>query len=97
MFENLSNNSRQQVSNKQRAPTPKALKTESLLEVGHSLDRATQVVDAITKKLDQIMIARFVPNTAHMNTQLESCLFCSSTMHHVNDCPTTRNYTDISH
>jgi hypothetical protein len=64
---------------------------------------ATQVVDAITrvdaiaKKLDQIMIASFAPNTAHMTTQLESCSFCSSTMHHVNDCPTTGNYTDVSH
>jgi hypothetical protein len=64
---------------------------------------ATQVVDAITrvdaiaKKLDQIMIASFAPNTAHMTTQLESCSFCSSTMHHVNDCPTIGNYIDVSH
>jgi hypothetical protein len=54
-------------------------------------------VDAITKKLDQIMIAGFAPNTAHTNTQLESCSFCSSTMHHVNDCSTARNYTDVSY
>jgi hypothetical protein len=54
-------------------------------------------VDAIAKKLDQRMIAGFAPNTAHTGTQLESCSFCSSTMHHVNDCPTTGNYTDVSH
>jgi hypothetical protein len=57
---------------------------------------ATQVVDAITKKLDQLMIASFAPNTAHMNTQPEPCSFCSSTMHHVNNCPTVGNYTNIS-
>ena len=57
---------------------------------------ATQVVNAITKKLDQLMTIGFVPNTAHMNIQLESCSFCSSTMHHVNDCPTVGNYTDVS-
>jgi hypothetical protein len=49
MFENLSNNSRQQVSNRRRAPTPKAPKTESLFEVGHPSNMATHVVDAITK------------------------------------------------
>jgi hypothetical protein len=63
MFENLSNNSRQQVSNRRRAPAPKAPKIESLFEVGHPSDMSTQVVEAITKvdaiakKLDQLMIA----------------------------------------
>jgi hypothetical protein len=57
---------------------------------------ATQVVDAITKKLDQLMTTGFAPNTAHMSTQLEPCSFCSSTMHQVNNCPTARNYTDVS-
>jgi hypothetical protein len=103
LFENLNNNSRQQASNRQKTPVTKALKTESLPEVGHSSNMATQEVhtitrvDAIAKKLDQIMIAGFAPNTAHMNTQLESCSFCSSTMHHVNDCPTAGNYTNVSH
>jgi hypothetical protein len=97
MFENLSNNSCQQVSNRQRAPVPKGPKMKNLFKVGHPSDMATQVVDAIAKKLDQIMITSFAPNTAYMNTQLESCSFCSSTMHHVNDYPTARNYTDVSH
>ena len=73
MFENLSNNSRQQASNKRREPTPKAAKTESLFEVGPPADMATQVVNAITKKLDQLMITGLAPNTAHINTQLEPC------------------------
>jgi uncharacterized coiled-coil protein SlyX len=103
MFENLSNNSRQQASNRRREPAPKAPKTESLLEVGHSSDISTQVVEAITKvdaiakKLDQIMIAGFAPNTAHTSTQLESWSFCLNTIHHVNDCSTVGNYTDVSH
>ena len=57
----------------------------------------TQVVDAITKKLDQLMTTGFAPNTTHMNTQLEPCSFYSSPMHHVNNCPIAENYIDVSH
>jgi hypothetical protein len=95
MFENLSNNSRQQASNRQREPAPKAPKTDSLCEVGPPADVTTQVVDAITKKLDQLMTG-FAPNAAHISTQSEPCSFCSSTMHQVNNCPTAVNYTDVS-
>ena len=92
----MSNNSIQQVSNRQKALAPKPPKTESLFEVGHSSDMATQVVDAITKKLDQLMTSGFAPNIAHMNTQPEPCSFCSSTIHHVNNCLTAGNYIDVS-
>ena len=68
MFENLSNNSRQQVSNRRRALAPKAPKTESLFELGHPSEMVTQVVDAITKKLDQLMTASFAPNATHIST-----------------------------
>jgi hypothetical protein len=95
MIENLSNNSRQQASNRRREPAPKAPKTENLCEVGPSADMATQVVDAITKKLDQLMTS-FAPNAAHINIQPEPCSFCSSTTHQVNNCPTAVNYTDVS-
>jgi hypothetical protein len=37
------------------ASTPKAPKADGLFEVGH-FDIATQVVDAITRKLDQLMV-----------------------------------------
>jgi Zn-finger protein len=57
---------------------------------------ATQLVDAITKKLDQLMTAGFAPNTTHMNTQPKPCSFCFSPMHHVNNCPTAGNYIDVS-
>jgi hypothetical protein len=89
MFENLSNNSRKQASNRRREPAPKALKTESLFKVGPLADMATQVVDAITKKLDQLMITGFAPNAAHISTQPEPCSFCSF-------CPIAVNYTDVS-
>jgi hypothetical protein len=96
MFENLSNNSRQQASNRRREPAPKAPKTKSLFEVGSPADIATQVVDAITKKLDQLMITSFASNAAHISTQLEPCSFCSSTMHEVNNCPSAVNYAHVS-
>jgi hypothetical protein len=96
MFENPSNNSCQQASNRRRTPVPKAPKTESLFKVGHPSNMATQVVDDIKKKLDQLMTAGFAPNTAHMSTQPKPCSFCSSTMHHVNNYPIARNYTDVS-
>jgi hypothetical protein len=94
-FEKLSNNSRLQASNRRREPAPKAPKTENLCEVGPPADVATQVVDAIAKKLDQLMTG-FAPNVAYISTQSEPCSFCSSTMHQVNNCPTAVNYTDVS-
>jgi hypothetical protein len=56
---------------------------------------ATQAVDAIAKKLDQLMNG-FAPNAAYISTQSEPCSFCSSTMHQLNNCPTAVNYTDVS-
>jgi hypothetical protein len=96
LFDNLSNNSIQHASTRRRAPGPKAPKTEGIFQIGHSSDVATQVVDAITRKLDQLMVARFAPNSAHMHTQHEPCSLCSSPMHHVNDCPTAGNFSDVS-
>jgi hypothetical protein len=85
MIENLSNNFRQQASNRRREPTPKASKTESLCKVEPPTDMATQVVEAITKKLDQLMTG-FAPNAAHISNQSEPCSFYSSTMHQVKNC-----------
>jgi hypothetical protein len=68
LFDNLSNNSIQHASPRRRAPAPKLQKTEGLFEIGHSSDVAIQVVNAITRKLDQLMVAGFAPNSAHMHT-----------------------------
>jgi hypothetical protein len=95
-FENLSNNSIQHASTRSRAHAPKAPKTEGLFEVRHSSGIATQVVDAINRKFDQLMVAGFAPHSAHTNTQHSPCSFCSSPMHQVNDCPTAANFSDVS-
>ena len=42
------------------------------------------------------MAIGFAPNTAHMHTQHEPCSFYFGPMHHVNDCPTTRNFANVS-
>jgi len=96
LFENLTNNSIQHTSTRSRAPVPKAPKTEGLFEVRHSSDVATQVVDAINRKFDQLMMAGFAPHSAHTNTQHSPCSFCLSPMHQVNDCPTAANFSDVS-
>ena len=57
---------------------------------------ATQVVDAITKKLDQLMTVGFALNAAHMSTQPEPRSLCSSIMHQVNNRHIVVNYTDVS-
>jgi hypothetical protein len=75
LFKNLSNNSIQHVSTRCRAPAPKAPKIEGLFEVGHSSDIATQVVDAIIRKFDQLMVAGFAPRSAHTHTQLNLTMF----------------------
>jgi hypothetical protein len=94
-FDNLINNSIQHASTRRRAPTLKAPKTEGLFEIGHSSDVATQAVDAITRKLDQMMFAGFAPNSATMHTQHAPCSFCSSPMYHTNDCPTAGKFLMI--
>jgi hypothetical protein len=76
LFENLSNNSIQHASTRRRAPALKALKTEGLFQIGHSLDVDTQVVDAITKNFDQLMTTSFAPNATHMHTQHDLSYYC---------------------
>jgi len=92
----LSNNYIQHASTRRWALAPKAPKTEGLFEIGHSSNVATQVVDVITRKLDQLMVVGFAPNFAHMHTQHEPCSLCSSPMHHINDWPTAGNFFDVS-
>jgi hypothetical protein len=65
-------------------------------EIGHSSDVATQVVNAINRKLYQLMVAGFAPNSTHMHSQHAPCSLCSSPMYHINDCPTTGNFYDAS-
>jgi hypothetical protein len=99
LFENLSNNSIQHASTystRRRALAPKAPKTEGLFKVGQSSDIANQVVDAINKKFDQLIVAGFAPHCTHTNTQHSPCSFCSNPMHQVNDCPTVAKFSNVS-
>jgi hypothetical protein len=99
LFENLSNNSIQHASIRRRAPAPKAPKIEGLFEIGHSLDIATQIVDAINRKFDQLMVAAFAPNSVHMHTHTHThtpCSLCSSLMHQIINYPTPGNFSDVS-
>jgi len=97
MFENLSNNSIQHASTRRRELAPKSPKTEVFFfEIGHSSDVAIQVVDAINRKLYQLMVASFAPNSSHMHSQHAPCSLCSSPMHHINDYPTAGNFSDVS-
>jgi hypothetical protein len=67
LFENLSSNFVHHAFTRRRALAPKAPKADGLFEVGHSMDVATQVVDAITRKLDKLMVAGLAPNSSHMH------------------------------
>ncbi len=54
------------------------------------------MVDAITRKLDQLMVAGFASNSAHIHTRHEPCSLCFSPMHHVHHCPTAEIFSDVS-
>jgi hypothetical protein len=96
LLENLSNNFIQYASAKRRAPTPKEPKTEGLFEIGHSSDVTTQVVDAINRNFNQLMVVGFAPHFAHTHTQHSPCSLCLSPVHQVNDCPTARSFSNVS-
>jgi len=48
----------------------------------------TTKVDALSRKLDQIMAANFAPtNAPHIATPQEVCSFWSNPSHQAKDCP----------
>jgi len=89
LFDNLSENSMQHASSTScRTPAPKAPKTENLFEASTPFDVTTKV-DALSRKIDQLMAAGFAPtSSSHIPPRHEPCSFCSSAAHHVKDCPT---------
>jgi hypothetical protein len=80
LFENLGENSLHHASSNRRAIAPKAQRTEGLFELSNPLDVTTKV-DALSRKLDQLMAVGFAPTTSHTSTPHEPCSFCSSPMH----------------
>lgn len=54
--------------------------------------------DALSRKLDQLMLANFAPMLAPpIHSQHEACAFCSHSLHHANGCPTGNQFSKISH
>jgi hypothetical protein len=88
LFDNLIKNSVQHASTSRRTPASKAQKTKNLFEASTPLDVTTKV-DALSQKIDQLMAIGFVPTlSSYISTLHEPCSFCSSSSHHVRDCPT---------
>jgi hypothetical protein len=93
LFDNLNENSMQHASTSRRTPAPKI---ENLFEASTQFDVTTKV-DALSKKIDQLMAAGFVlTSSSHISIQHEPCSFCSSTAHHVRDCPTIVQFSELS-
>jgi hypothetical protein len=90
LFDNLSENSIQHASSTScRTPAPKAPKIENLFEASTPFDVTTKV-DALSRKIDQLLAAGFAPTSfSHIPPRHEPCSFCSSAAHHVKDCPTS--------
>jgi hypothetical protein len=96
LFDNLSENSMQHASTSRRTPVPKAPKTESLFEASTPFD-VTAKVDTLSRKIDQLMAADLVhTSSSNIFPQHEPCSFYSSTTHHVRDCPTNGQFSDLS-
>jgi hypothetical protein len=92
LFENLGETSLHHASSNRRALAPKAQRTEGLFELSSPLDVTTKV-DALSRKLDQLMAAGFAPTTSHTSTPHEPCSFCSSLMHNTRDYPTVGQFS----
>jgi hypothetical protein len=70
LFENPAENSLHHSSFGRRAPTSKNQKNETPFEVSHPLD-LTAKVDALFRKIDQLMEAGFAPMTTHISSPHE--------------------------
>jgi len=95
LFENLAKNSLHHSSSGQRTPTSKNQKSETIFEVSHPLDMTTEM-DALSRKLDQIMAASLAPTTApHIATPQEVCSFYLNPLHQAKDCPIIGQFSEV--
>jgi len=86
-FDNLSENLVQHASTSRRTLAPKVPNIENLFEASTPFDVTTKV-DALSRNIDKLMATGFAPtSSSHISPQHEPCSFCSSTAHHVRDCP----------
>jgi hypothetical protein len=52
-------------------------------------------VDALSKKLDQLLTYGFVPTTAsHIHTPHDACSFCSNPSHQAKNCPIVGQFSE---
>ncbi|XP_062166979.1 uncharacterized protein LOC133873272 [Alnus glutinosa] len=97
LFENLAENSLHHSSSGRRAPASKNQRSETIFGVSHSLDVTTKV-DALSRKLDQIMAAGFAPTTvSHIPPPQEVCSFCSNPSHQAKDCSVLGQFSEVPH
>jgi hypothetical protein len=58
----------------------------------------TTKVDALSRKLDQIMVAGFAPTTVpHIPPPQEVCSFYSNPSHQAKDCSVIRQFSEVPH
>jgi hypothetical protein len=97
LFENLAENSLHHSSSGRRALASKNQRNETIFEVSHPLDVTTKV-DALSRKLDQIMAAGFAPTTVpHIPPPQEVCSFCSNPSHQAKDCSIIGQFSEVPH
>jgi len=83
LFENLSKNSLHHSSSSRRT----SAKSQTLYEVSQPLDLNAKV-DALSRKLDQLLASGFLPATAsHIHTPHDACSFCSDPSHQAKNFP----------
>jgi hypothetical protein len=90
LFENLSENSLHHSSSCRRTNA----ESQTLYEVSQPLDLNAKV-DALSRKLDQLLASSFVPATAsHIHTPYDACLFCSDPSHQAGNCPIVGQFSE---
>jgi hypothetical protein len=97
LFENLGENSIQHASSSRWTHATKALKDEGMYAMSKPIE-VTIKLDALSRKLDQLMAVGFAPTLAPpTHIQHEACAFCSHPFHYANNCPTGYQFSDTSH
>jgi hypothetical protein len=91
LFENLSENSLHHSSSGRRTNA----KSQTLYEVSQPLDLNAKM-DALSRKLDQLLASGFVPVTpSHIHTLHDACSFCSDHSHQTENCPIVGQFLSL--
>jgi hypothetical protein len=92
LFKNLSKNSLHHSSSGRRTNA----KSQTLYEVSQPLDLNAKV-DALSRKLDQLLASSFVLTTAsHIHTPHDACSFCSDPSHQAENCSIVGQFSEPS-